>query len=186
MTEPSSTSPAADDQDEPGLLDRIMGRSGDDDRGPAEEQVEAQEEQVVEEEEQGAEEQPTQATGGAESGRDHADDDGGSKGRGGSKDDGGSTDDGASKDDGGSKDPEEHDDLDTDEDGQPSVGAMPDADDVDTDEIEKEREERLDPDNRPDNVEIDNTDRTFDSEKGMFTDDEGFDEAEAKYDDDAV
>lgn len=159
MTEPTSSSPAADEQDEPGLLERIMGRSGDDDRGLAEEQVEAQEEQVVEQEEQGTEEQPTQATEGAASGRDG---------------------------DSESQDPDGHDDLDTDEDGQPSVGAMPDADDVDTDEIEKERQERLDPDNRPDHVEIDNTDRTFDSEKGMFTDGEGYDEAEAKYDDDAV
>ena len=49
-----------------------------------------------------------------------------------------------------------------------------------------ERAERLDPENRPDNVEIDNTDRDFDSEKGMFTDAEGYDSADSKFDDDAV
>jgi len=38
--------------------------------------------------------------------------------------------------------------------------------------IEEEREKRLDPDNRPDNAEIDNTDRDFDVVKGQFTDSE--------------
>ena len=38
--------------------------------------------------------------------------------------------------------------------------------------IEKERQERLDPDNRPDNAEVDNTDRDFDVVKGQFTDSE--------------
>lgn len=37
-------------------------------------------------------------------------------------------------------------------------------------EIEQEREERLDPDNRPDGAEIDNTDRTFVVERGRFED----------------
>ena len=37
-------------------------------------------------------------------------------------------------------------------------------------EIEEEREKRLDPDNRPDGAEIDNTDRTFDVERGRFED----------------
>jgi hypothetical protein len=36
--------------------------------------------------------------------------------------------------------------------------------------IEKEREERLDPDNRPENAEVDNSDREFDTEHGEFTD----------------
>jgi hypothetical protein len=36
--------------------------------------------------------------------------------------------------------------------------------------IEEDREKRLDPDNRPDNAEIDNTDRDFDVVKGQFTD----------------
>ena len=39
-------------------------------------------------------------------------------------------------------------------------------------EIEAEREERLDPDNRPDNAEVDNTDRDFDTSTGQFTDHE--------------
>src|SRR4051794_3434102 len=48
-------------------------------------------------------------------------------------------------------------------------------------EILKEREERLDPDNRPENTEVSNAGREFDGEKGMFTDEEGFDEAEKKF-----
>ena len=40
----------------------------------------------------------------------------------------------------------------------------------DLEAIEEEREKRLDPDNRPDNAEIDNTDRDFDVVKGQFTD----------------
>ena len=42
----------------------------------------------------------------------------------------------------------------------------------DLEAIEEEREERLDPDNRPDNAEVDNTDRDFDVVKGQFTDSE--------------
>lgn len=37
-------------------------------------------------------------------------------------------------------------------------------------EIEAERERRLDPENRPENAEVDNTDRDFDAEIGQFTD----------------
>lgn len=44
--------------------------------------------------------------------------------------------------------------------------------DQDLEAIEKERQERLDPDNRPDNAEVDNTDRDFDVVKGQFTDSE--------------
>jgi hypothetical protein len=40
------------------------------------------------------------------------------------------------------------------------------------DEIEVEREKRLDPDNRPENAEVDNTDRDFDTTTGQFTDHE--------------
>jgi hypothetical protein len=40
------------------------------------------------------------------------------------------------------------------------------------DEIEAERKERLDPDNRPEHAEVDNTDRDFDSTTGQFTDHE--------------
>jgi hypothetical protein len=58
---------------------------------------------------------------------------------------------------------------------------QPGADPEDEAEIEEDRQERLDPDNRPDNVEVDNTDRDFDPEKGMFTDSEGYDEAEERF-----
>lgn len=37
-------------------------------------------------------------------------------------------------------------------------------------EIEEERKARLDPDNRPENAEVDNTGRTFNSEAGDFED----------------
>ena len=42
--------------------------------------------------------------------------------------------------------------------------------------IQKEREERLAADNRPENAEIDNSDRTFDVSSGQFTDHETDDE----------
>lgn len=48
-------------------------------------------------------------------------------------------------------------------------------------EVEAEREERLDPENRPDGAVVDNTDREFDEEKGMFTDSEGYEEAEEQF-----
>ena len=47
-----------------------------------------------------------------------------------------------------------------------------DLSDEDKQRIEKEREERLDADNRPDDAEVDNTDRTFDPTTGQFTDSE--------------
>jgi len=40
-------------------------------------------------------------------------------------------------------------------------------------EIEEERERRLDPENRPEGSEVDNTPRTFDDEAWKFEDDEG-------------
>ena len=43
-------------------------------------------------------------------------------------------------------------------------------DDVPDDELEQERDERLDPDNRPENTEVDNSQRTFDPETGLFED----------------
>ena len=52
--------------------------------------------------------------------------------------------------------------------------------DVDVEQVEREREERLDPDNRPDGAEVDNTGRDFDPEVGLFTDSDGYDEAKAK------
>jgi hypothetical protein len=42
--------------------------------------------------------------------------------------------------------------------------------DQDQEQIEKERQERLDPDNRPENAEVDNSDRDFDPVKGEFAD----------------
>ena len=48
-------------------------------------------------------------------------------------------------------------------------------------DVEAERQERLDPDNRPDEAEVDNTDRDFDVEKGMFTDHEGYEQADNKF-----
>ena len=41
--------------------------------------------------------------------------------------------------------------------------------DEDREQLEKDREERLDPDNRPVNAEVDNTGREFDNEKEDFT-----------------
>ncbi len=54
------------------------------------------------------------------------------------------------------------------------------------DQILAEREERLDPENRPENSEVSNAGREFDDEKGMFTDEPGYDEAEKRFDNDAV
>jgi hypothetical protein len=48
-------------------------------------------------------------------------------------------------------------------------------------EVEAERARRLDDENRPERAEIDNTDRDFDPEKGMFTDTEGYDQAEKRF-----
>lgn len=47
-------------------------------------------------------------------------------------------------------------------------------------EIEEERAERLDPDNRPEAAEVDNTQRDFDVEKGMFTDSDDYEESDEK------
>jgi hypothetical protein len=40
--------------------------------------------------------------------------------------------------------------------------------DEELEQLEREREERLDPDNRPVNAEVDNTGRQFDVERGEF------------------
>ncbi len=48
-------------------------------------------------------------------------------------------------------------------------------------EILKDRDERLAAENRADSTEVSNAGREFDGEKGMFTDEPGFDEAEKKY-----
>jgi len=60
----------------------------------------------------------------------------------------------------------------------------PDSDEVsdeEKEELEQERQERLDPDSRPESAEVDNTERDFDPEKGMFTDNPEHSEAEPQY-----
>lgn len=55
---------------------------------------------------------------------------------------------------------------------------LPDAHEVPPEtieQIEAERAERLDPANRPEDAEIDNTVRTFDPGSGRFTDDPDYD-----------
>jgi hypothetical protein len=61
-----------------------------------------------------------------------------------------------------------------------SLGIDPYAepDDATKQEIEEERARRLDPANRPDGAEVDNTERTFDHERGKFTDSEDYDDSE--------
>jgi len=82
-----------------------------------------------------------------------------------------STDEGSILDDGG---------IDTDERAGRSLGIDTQAEpDEDTKkEMEEEREKRLDPDNRPEGAEIDNTERTFDVDRGQFTDSEDYDDSE--------
>lgn len=45
-------------------------------------------------------------------------------------------------------------------------------------EMEEERQRRLDPDNRPDGAEVDNSHRDFDSSTGRFTDSDEYDQGE--------
>lgn len=59
------------------------------------------------------------------------------------------------------------------------------ADSLSADELEEIRQERLDPENRPDNVEVDNTQRDFDTSTGKFTDSD-MEEDVGPFDDDAV
>src|SRR3954449_2492558 len=70
--------------------------------------------------------------------------------------------------------------IDTDARAGRSLGIDPDKepDDQTKKEIEEERQRRLDPANRPDAAEVDNTDRTFDTARGKFTDAEDYDENE--------
>ena len=70
--------------------------------------------------------------------------------------------------------------VDTDERAGRSQGIDPtsEPDEETKQEIEEEREKRLDPDNRPDGAEVDNTDRTFDVDRGQFTDAEDYDDSE--------
>jgi hypothetical protein len=59
-------------------------------------------------------------------------------------------------------------------------GSEPEREATD-EQIEAERQERLAEDNRPDGALVDNTERDFDPEKGMFTDSEGYEQAEEKF-----
>jgi hypothetical protein len=59
-------------------------------------------------------------------------------------------------------------------------GSEPEREATD-EEIEAERQERLAEDNRPDGALVDNTERDFDPEKGMFTDSVGYEQAEEKF-----
>ena len=70
--------------------------------------------------------------------------------------------------------------IDTDERAGRSLGIEPDKepDEETKQDMEEERERRLDPDNRPDGAEVDNTDRTFDHERGQFTDSDEYDDSE--------
>jgi hypothetical protein len=61
------------------------------------------------------------------------------------------------------------------------LSAPPDG--MTPEEIEAERQQRLAPENRPEGAEVDNTDRTFDHERGQFTDSETFAEAEPRFSD---
>ncbi|MDN4171643.1 hypothetical protein QWY28_01675 [Nocardioides sp. SOB77] len=67
------------------------------------------------------------------------------------------------------------------EQGHDGTGAAAELPPESVEAVEAERRERLDPENRPDNVEVDNTGRDFDVEKGMFTDAEGYEEAPAAF-----
>jgi hypothetical protein len=53
--------------------------------------------------------------------------------------------------------------------GLTTTNEKADISDEEREQLEKEREERLDPENRPVNAEVDNTGRKFDGEKGEFT-----------------
>jgi hypothetical protein len=61
--------------------------------------------------------------------------------------------------------------------------AQPPPTEVDDRQNEQIREQRLDPDHRPDGAEVDNTQRTFDPQAGMFTDHPDYDESDRPYED---
>ena len=72
----------------------------------------------------------------------------------------------------------------THEEQEHESAGLPDADEVSDqtkEELEQERQERLNPDNRPDSVEVDNTDREFDPEAGHFTDHPEYAEADRPF-----
>lgn len=69
--------------------------------------------------------------------------------------------------------------------GPPGEGSYPEdavgLDGTPIDQLLEERSERLDEDNRDENTSVDNTGRDFDVEKGMYTDDPDYEQAEKKY-----
>ena len=70
------------------------------------------------------------------------------------------------------------------QDHESGTAGLPDPDEVSDEEkqeVEEERQERLDPDNRPDGTEVDNTERDFDPEAGMFTDNPDHAESDRPY-----
>lgn len=73
--------------------------------------------------------------------------------------------------------------IDTDERAGRSLGIDTDAepDEETRREMEEERERRLDPDNRPEGAEVDNTQKDFDVEAGMFTDNDDYDPEQKPY-----
>ena len=70
--------------------------------------------------------------------------------------------------------------IDTDARAGRSLGIDPyeEPDEKTKQAIDADRAERLDPANRPDGAEVDNTERTFDTERGRFTDSDAYDESE--------
>ena len=69
-------------------------------------------------------------------------------------------------------------------DRESGTAGLPGKDDVPEEtieEIERERAERLDPENRPDDAEVDNSQRTFDSGAGLYTDNPDYDESERPF-----
>lgn len=70
----------------------------------------------------------------------------------------------------------------TEQDPADAPGAMRELSTEEVERIEAERRERLDPDNRPENAEVDNTDREFDVEHGRFTDSAPPEEGELEFD----
>lgn len=72
----------------------------------------------------------------------------------------------------------------TSEEHEQESAGLPDPDEVsdqEKEELEQDRQQRLDPDSRPDSAEVDNTDRTFDPETGLFTDNPDHSEADPVY-----
>jgi hypothetical protein len=70
------------------------------------------------------------------------------------------------------------------EERESGTAGLPDKDNVPEETIESieaERQERLDPENRPDNAEVDNSERTFDADAGKFTDRDDYSEDDKPY-----